>query len=287
MGYSKRYTLSEFNALLRESNKNEFAPKLGDKVESEDKKNNEKAVSDILKQTKEFDGGFSDKRKNSNPDDTKDYNKTTLDVNFDSETSDSYKERVKAQVEGYPSVENKKNTDADDNESLDYEGNKKFYDDRKKQGDEVADRKLELKKSGLAARTMDDEIFKTKQIYTENMKRLHFKNTVFLSESQMLKKIPEDFRKADGRFLVKDANGTEYMVECKYDERFNFGELKVISGVNEQKVNEQLDRMRSLFNYSPSEYYNGSTSANRHQADTDLKESIDHMKELEEKGLND
>lgn len=53
---NKVYTLSEICSILRESQ--EFKPKRGEKVESENKKNNEKAVNDILKQGKKFDGGF-------------------------------------------------------------------------------------------------------------------------------------------------------------------------------------------------------------------------------------
>ena len=57
----KVYTLSEFCRILRESQ--EFKPRKGENVESEDKKNNDKAVNDILKQGKEFDGGLSNKKK--------------------------------------------------------------------------------------------------------------------------------------------------------------------------------------------------------------------------------
>ena len=61
----KVYTLSEFCRVLKESQ--EFKARKGENVESEDKKNNEKAVNDILKQGKEYDGGLSDEKKKENP----------------------------------------------------------------------------------------------------------------------------------------------------------------------------------------------------------------------------
>ena len=102
----KVYTLSEFCRVLKESQ--EFKARKGKNVESEDKKNNEKAVNDILKQGKKFDGGLSNEKKKENPRDITDYNKTTLDNDFAYEPSKEYKDRVKAQVHGFPSVENEK-----------------------------------------------------------------------------------------------------------------------------------------------------------------------------------
>ena len=76
----KVYTLSEFCRVLKESQ--EFKARKGENVEKEDKKNNEKAVNDILKQGKAFDGGLSNEKKKENPRDITDYNKTTLDNDF-------------------------------------------------------------------------------------------------------------------------------------------------------------------------------------------------------------
>ena len=80
---NKVYTLSEFCKVLKESQ--EFKAKKGEKVESEDKKNNEKAVNDILKQSKEFDGGIQNNPKREDPRDAVDFNKTTIEVDFDNE----------------------------------------------------------------------------------------------------------------------------------------------------------------------------------------------------------
>ena len=284
---SKRYTFGELNRILMESH-NEFNPKIGDKVESEDKKNNEKAVDDIMKQSKEFDGGITDKKKNTNKEDIQDFNKTTLDVEFASEPGEAYRERVKAQVHGFPSADNEKNSKIkEDNKSLDFEGNEKFYDAQKKKSEEISDKEAELKHAGLKARELPKEDFKNDTLFKENktMKRLHFKNTVFLSEAQMLKKVPEEYRTSDGRFIMKDASGTEYLVECSYNKEFNHGKLTVVNKTNKEQINEQLDRMRELFDYNSSSYMGGTTSSSRKTEAQGLSEMINRVKDIEKDGI--
>lgn len=284
---SKRYTFGELNRILMESH-NEFNPKIGDKVESEDKKNNEKAVDDIMKQSKEFDGGITDKKKNTNKEDIQDFNKTTLDVEFASEPGEAYRERVKAQVHGFPSADNEKNSKIkEDNKSLDFDGNEKFYDAQKKKSEEISDKEAELKHAGLKARELPKEDFKNDTLFKENktMKRLHFKNTVFLSEAQMLKKVPEEYRTSDGRFIMKDASGTEYLVECSYNKEFNHGKLTVVNKTNKEQINEQLDRMRELFDYNSSSYMGGTTSSSRKTEAQGLSEMINRVKNIEKDGI--
>ena len=62
---NKVYNLSEFCKVLRESQqtKQEFKAKKGETVDREDKENNGKAVEDILKKTKEYDGGIQNNPK--------------------------------------------------------------------------------------------------------------------------------------------------------------------------------------------------------------------------------
>ena len=104
---AKKYTVGELKRILSESS--EFDAKVGKNVWKDNSQNNVKAVNDILKQTKDFNDVDKEER-NTNPENIVDYNKTTLDVDFAYEPSKEYKDRVMAQVEGFPSVENKKNT---------------------------------------------------------------------------------------------------------------------------------------------------------------------------------
>ena len=286
---SKRYTFSELNNILMESH-NEFNPRIGDKVENEDKKNNEKAVDDIMKQSKEFDGGITDKKKNTNKEDVQDFNKTTLDVNFASEPDDAYKERVKAQVHGFPSVENEKNSKIkEENKSLDFDGNADFYDTQKKKSEKVNAMQTDIRHAGLKARELPKENFENDTLFKENkaMKRLHFKNTVFLSEAQMLKKVPEEFKTTDGKFIMKDASGTEYLVECSYNSTFKHGKLTVVNKTNKEQINEQLGRMRQLFDYNSSSYMGGTNSVSRKNETNSLSEMIDRVKDMEKNGIKE
>ena len=142
----KVYTLSEFCRVLKESQ--EFKARKGENVESEDKKNNEKAVNDILKQGKKFDGGLSDEVGEKKADYKKeDFNKTLMDYTPDNVTPE-YKKRVKKEF-----------VNGD-------EENEKIYKEFKKSGEEQQKNEKGLKKSGLQAREWPDKCL-TKTICTK------------------------------------------------------------------------------------------------------------------------
>ena len=258
----KVYTLSEFCRVLRESQ--EFKARKGKNVESEDKKNNEKAVNDILKQGKAFDGGLSDKKKKENPRDITDYNKTTLDNDFAYEPSKEYKDRVKAQVHGFPSVKNeKKSKIEEENDSLDCEGNKDVYEQNAEKRKEVADARQTDKFAGLKSHNLSKETFKDNTLYTKDntlytnesrkMKRLNFSKTVFLNEAEMIKKIPDDMKIDGNKFYMKDAVGNEYLVECVKDKFINdIIHTKVVDYRTEEKIDEAFKRMKELYGYKSS-----------------------------------
>ena len=251
----KVYTLSEICKILRESQ--EFKAVKGKNVENEDKKNNEKAVNDILKQSKEFDGGVSDEKKRENPRDVIDFNKTTLDNDFAYEPSKEYKERVKSQVHGFPSAENEKNSKIEkENKGVDFEGNKDFYKQNAEKRKEVADARQTEKHAGLKSHNLPKEIFKDNTLYTNEsrkMKRLNFSKTVFLNEEEMLKKIPDDMKINGNKFYMKDAVGNEYLVECVKDKVIDdFIHTKVIDYTNKEKINETFVRMKELYGYKSS-----------------------------------
>ena len=251
----KVYTLSEFCRVLKESQ--EFKARKGENVESEDKKNNEKAVNDILKQGKKFDGGLSDEKKKENPRDITDYNKTTLDNDFAYEPSKEYKDRVKAQVHGFPSVKNEKNSKIEEeNDGLDFEGNKDFYEQNAEKRKEVANARQTDKHAGLKSHNLPKETFKDNTLYTNEsrkMKRLNFSKTVFLNEAEMIKKIPDDMKIDGNKFYMKDAVGNEYLVECVKDKVINgIIHTKVVDYKNQEKIDEAFKRMKELYGYKSS-----------------------------------
>lgn len=428
-----KYTVSELMVAIKESTKNEFKPKLGDKVESDNKKNNGEAVKDITKEVEKY-----------NPDGIKhdvvlpaDRNKTTLDLKFNElEPGKEWRDRVEAQVHGFPSVENEKNSKTKDNESLDYEGNKEFADHQKELDKERKQVMKDDMDAGLKGRELkkynvvnenfdfeddnmvtadmvakdfikwateeadkghnypmnamalvvdaykgdedaledlvaayeetrgydmmqhdtirqgiekainaygyynlshgesDDEIvnedntvanntfsgqnefsrdsrvnaskfahdgadadvarkdqdrmhkneknrkrYSNKQLdniaskplglnkdinedgnvvnegaKSNTMKRLNFKSKIFLSENDVLRYIPESYKTDGNKFFVKDASGTQYLVECEADKQFGFMKVNIVNKLNEEKEKDQLERMKRLYNYSSSNY---------------------------------
>jgi hypothetical protein len=282
------YTINELRAVIRENNtNNEFKPKLGDGVESENKKNNKEAVEDITGRT----GKYNGKKMEHTVIMPNDRNKTTIDLIFnETKPGEEWFDRVEAQAEGYPSVDNKKTTDTKDNGSLEYKGNEEFYKHRKDLEKNWKEAKKDDMDAGLKGRELkkyndsyvSDKVNENKETNSikKNMKRLHYKKTTFLTESQMLNMIPEEYKTDGNKFYVKDASGTEYLVECTVDKRFDFPTLTVVSRLNEEKTNSELDRMKQLFGYDSSDYF---TKVDKKSENLEsLHESLEKMKKLSE-----
>lgn len=250
MKLEEYYTIGELLLNETSNTKQEFDPKIGDGVESSNKKEQEKAVRDITKNAEKLD---DEGRKNEKPVKPRvefpDYNKTTLDVNFEYEPDDAWKDRVKAQVEGYPSVQNKEKNGYD--QSLGFDGNENFYKARKEMSNDRNDLDTIERESGLKARIKKDEIdYSNKTPFNEakQIKRLVFKNTTFLNETQVLSKVPEDYRVDENRFYMRDKTGTDYLIECKADP-FGYVHMQVVNKFNKQVINEELEKMKRLAGY--------------------------------------
>lgn len=282
----KRYTLSELSAVLSEATKNEFKPVLGKGVAEDDKKNNGKAVDGIMKEVDKYNPNAE--KRDAPSENTNDTNCTTLEYRY-AAIDDSTRDRFKAQALGYPSEQNMKDSDADES-GADFEGNKKFYNQRK----EISDRREEDREANKAAglKTREEikkskdkaDAIKSKTAFGEskNMKRLHFKNTRFLSEAHMLKKVPDDYKYDGNRFIMRDADGTDYLVECSVDDEFKFVSFNVINKTNKKAINEQLDRMRSLFNYDRSDNASDTLRESRMNGDADFAQTMDIVRNLKE-----
>lgn len=280
---SKRYSLDELRDALREST-NEFKAKKGNGVDTENKKNNREAVRDIEKRTKEYDGGFQNKERKTPPEDAIDYNKTTLENNFATEPSDDYKKRVKQlAVYGTPHQLTDEEKDPEKNGGYDYSSTEKFYNDRKEVAAKRNERQTDERHAGLKARMYPEDTFKNDTLFKESrtMKRLHFKNTKFLSEEQMLKKVPDNYRFDGNRFVMRDSTGTDYLVECRVDDKFGYTEMNVIGQYNKEQIKEQLSRMKSLYGYSSVDFNTGTTNESREHEDNTLTEMIKRVKDVE------
>lgn len=277
MKLEEYYTIGELLLNETSNTKQEFDPKIGDGVESSNKKEQEKAVRDITKNAEKLD---DEGRKNEKPVKPRvefpDYNKTTLDVNFEYEPDDAWKDRVKAQVEGYPSVQNKEKNAYD--QSLGFDGNENFYKARKEMSNDRNNLDTIERESGLKARIKKDEIdYSNKTPFNEakQIKRLIFKNTTFLSESQVLSKVPEDYRVDENRFYMRDKTGTDYLIECKADP-FGYIHMQVVNKFNKQVINEELEKMKRLAGYR---YSDDNKKVDISKMET-MSESISNFREM-------
>lgn len=269
----QRYTISELKNALKESS-SEFKPKIGDGVESGNKTNNGKAVKDIQKSVSEYDGGV--KVVNRKFDKPADRNKTTIDVRFNEvQPGKEWEDRVEANAHGFPSVENEKNSDAKKNESLDYEGNKDFYDWRMELQDDRDEEDNWKETSGIAGNKKRPKIFESKK----TLKRLKFKRTIFENAQNAIDKVPEEYKVDGNRFIMMDANGTEYLMECTIDKDFGYAKVEAKKRLNESKADDELARMRSLYGYKSSDYFTNTDKSK--ESMNALRESIESIRELE------
>lgn len=242
MEYS--FTVGALQNLVAESS-TQFKPVLGKNVENDNKKNNDKSYKEISKETSDYNPKPSNTKRNI---EKVDYNRTTLDYNPVNEPSKEYKDRIEAQAEGYTSTLEKNNKI---DKAADFEGAKEIYKAITKSAEEHNKNKEDMAHSGLQARELDKPKLNTlhEETIKPRAKRLTFKHTKFLNESQVLTRIPDQY-KVDGQVIhMCDNEGSEYIVECVLNRFTGNIETNVISCRNKQKIDEQLSRIKELMNY--------------------------------------
>lgn len=231
----RQYTVRDLKRIISES-ASEFKPVLGKDVESDNKKINDKAYKDMTKYTSKYDGGLISDGKVGIGDDE---NLGMQDLEYEN-MNDDFKKRAKAQIKGYVSVDDEKKHSKEPLGNA-YRTEIEGFEEKNK---ELRDRKAKSKQIGLTSREIDKDKFKnlTHSVY-EGCTKLKFKNTVFLAESQMLSKVPDDFKVEGKRFIMKDKNNHEYLVE--------WGEEPNVTDLT--KINEEHDRIKELFCYKSGE----------------------------------
>lgn len=241
--------VGEIMQQIRESVQ-EFKPVIGNNVQSDNKKANDKSYKDTENAVKKFDGGLQEPKKNKLSPKT-DGNKTTLDYTLRTPASKEFKEKVKAQAQGYTSTL-EKNNGIEKAAEFDDEGRifKNFTDANKENNKMQKD----LETSGLQSKELKNHI-KDKETMYENMKpkRLKFNHTRFLCESQMLARIPEEYKKNGQIIYMQDKTGDEYKIICEKNQNGNI-ETNIIGFDNKQMMTEQMARIYDLFNYKSKDY---------------------------------
>jgi len=87
----------------------------------------------------------------------------------------------------------------------------------------------------------------TNESKNDKMKRLNFKNK-FASDTDVLNLIPENYKFDGHTFLMTDGNQT---FKVRWDESINEG--TILGHRNKSMINEDVDKMKKLFNYNYSD----------------------------------
>lgn len=260
------YKVRDIKNFILEST-NEFKPIMGHNVENDNKKNNEKAYKDALNRTSKYD---AEKAKSTETHEIPfDDNKGMQDLEYDnlhpSQTCD-FKKRVKSQLKGYTSAENER-LHSNDEFGNAYHTEIKGMDKKQK---EFKDKSNISKEIGLTSRELVHKDFNNlaSSVFENKILKLKFKNTTFLTENQMVSKIPDDFKKDGKKFYVSDKQGTTYLVE--------WNDTPKIVNLTET-ANEAL-KITQLINYQPQN--NNTTNTSRLFEDNKFNDMINKARKM-------
>ena len=271
----RKYNVGDLRRVIREAaeSKNEFEPVFGKNVPKDNKKINDKAYQDIKKETEAYDGGLGAERKKGTSV-TPANNRGMSDLDYDS-ISKPFKDKVKAQIKGYPSAENEK---LHKNEPF---GNA-YYDSNDLSKD-IADHAKEAKKEkdksktdGLVSSKYKKETEENSDTMFESKKisKIQFKHTQFLSEGHMLSKVPDEFKVEGKRFIMKDTADNEYLVE------WTAKQPNVTKKLNKTQVNEEMKRIKALYDYKSKDYFTSTNSQSRMNENKEFSDMINKAREL-------
>ena len=268
----QKIKVGELRRVLREGN--EFKPVVFGVYDT--KKTNEKAYSDIKKETEKYDGGLTkkDSKKLGGGISATD-NKGMHDLAYDN-ISKPFKDRIKSQMKGYVSkdAEDKHKNDEFGNATFDKDEN--IYNAAKEHAKAVKQGKDTAAEIGLTGRELNkNDIEKNTETMEESkkIKMLSFKNTKFLSEGHMMTMIPDEFKVEGKRFIMRDGADNQYLVE------WTAKEPNVTKKLNMTLVNEQKERMKQLWGYKSAEAKT-STSNFRIQENNEFTDMVRKAREL-------
>jgi len=264
---------SKKSVLEANETKNEFEPVFGKNVPKDNKKINADAYKEIQKEAGNYDGGLTNDRKKGNAV-TPANNRGMSDLDYDS-ISKPFKDKVKSQLKGYPSAEAEKLHKNDEFGNAYYDSNnlsKDIADHAKKAKKE----KDKSKTDGLVSSKYKDETEKNSDTMFESKKitKLQFKHTQFLSEGHMLSKVPDELKVEGKRFIMKDTADNEYLVE------WTDKEPNVTKKINKTQVNEEMNRIKSLYGYKSKDYFTTTNSKSRMNENKEFSDMLNKARKL-------
>ena len=275
---SRTIKVGELRSIIMESS-NEYKAVMGKGVETDNKKNNEKSYKESTKKAKDFDGGLKEPKK-IEVDRSGDNNRTTLGYTPSSEPSKEYKERVKAQAKGYITPDAEKRGSKDDDGE--YDDDARIYKSIKDNETKKIEKKAEIAKSGLVGDKLDKGKRNTmfKESTTPKTKRLIFKKTTFMNESQMLSRIPEEYKVDGQKIYMKDKSDNEYIVEFTQSQRTGQLDTYVVGFNNDRIICENVNRIHQLFNYDTNVARGNKSQDLRTSGDKDFNDLLNTARNL-------
>jgi hypothetical protein len=264
---------SKKSVLEANETNNEFEPVFGKNVPKDNKKINADAYKEIKKEAGNYDGGLTNERKKGESV-TPANNRGMSDLDYDS-ISKPFKDKVKSQLKGYPSAEAEKLHKNDEFGNAYYDSNNLSKD--------IADHAKEAKKEkdksktdGLVSSKYKDETEKNSDTMFESKKitKLQFKHTQFLSEGHMLSKVPDELKVEGKRFIMKDTADNEYLVE------WTNKEPNVTKKINKTQVNEEMNRIKSLYGYKSKDYFTATNSKSRMNENKEFSDMLNKARKL-------
>ena len=272
-------SVGELRGIIKES-RNEFNARLGKGVESDNKKNNDKSYKESKKRAKDFDGATLDEKpKKKELDRSDDMNRTTMGYTPSNMTPETAK-RFKAQTDGYTSVKQAEKGPKDHNAEM---GDGRIYNSIKNNETNMNDNREKLAHSGLVSSKIEgkkkNDMFEGKQPKT---KRLIFKKTVFTNESQMLSRIPEEYKVDGQKIYMKDKADNEYIVEFSQSKKAGILETYVIGFNNERLLNEQVSRIHKLFEYDSTKARGNNSKTLRESANDNFSSMFNTVRRLQD-----
>lgn len=269
--------VKDLKRIIRETAENEFKPVLGKGVAATEKKNNSDAYKDSAKKIRGYMGkAQKSMKKKGTFDNSERENGGMSDLRYDGITPE-FKKRAKAQLKGYVSAEAEKLHKNDDYGNAEYgtDDAVKILAKRAKEKKAKRDTAAEI---GLTGRMLDKKALEgsSDTMFEGKIKRLTFRQP-FLSEAHMMNFIPDSLKEENRRFVMRDSNETEYLVEWhKYMP-------DVTKKIGKKVVNEQLDKIKGLFHFSNDKAHEGTTIQGRLKEDRELGNMLNKARDCNKK----
>lgn len=271
-----------------------YKPRIDGNASTENEKINKKSNKDSLKDTKieGVDPNFTPVVDRDAQSTDLGNNKNMLDLQFDNDPGKEYVDRVEKLVTGKDSPYGNK---PENEEAMG--SNKAFYDAAKKASNNFTGKRQELENSGIVGKVIPvgqkstpfsksktQESIQTPETVSnvEKHKKLHFKNTKFLSEKHMFSLIPEDYKINEKKFVMKDKNEDEYLIEWKNDAESKISEAIILKHENKKKLQEEFSKIKSLYQYNSKSQSGLLNNQQRLNEDSNFSKNIQKLREITE-----